>query len=112
MPPAPTKPSTVASRTLISKRSSEKVAKLASKRSELTKLKKVISFDPAPDHGGWVMPLAALEKMGAEEHARAPELYEATARAIKPDALATLIYTSGTTGRPKGVELTHDCWIY
>ncbi len=90
----------------------EQVAKIASKRSELPNLKKVISFDPAPDHGGWVMPLAALEKMGAEEHARAPDLYEANAREIKPSALATLIYTSGTTGRPKGVELTHDCWIY
>jgi long-subunit acyl-CoA synthetase (AMP-forming) len=29
-----------------------------------------------------------------------------------PDMLATLIYTSGTTGKPKGVELTHDCWVY
>ncbi len=32
--------------------------------------------------------------------------------AIKRDHLATLIYTSGTTGRPKGVELTHDNWLY
>jgi long-chain acyl-CoA synthetase len=31
---------------------------------------------------------------------------------IEPDHLATLIYTSGTTGRPKGVELTHDNWLY
>lgn len=31
---------------------------------------------------------------------------------IKRDHLATLIYTSGTTGRPKGVELTHDNWLY
>ena len=26
--------------------------------------------------------------------------------------MATLIYTSGTTGRPKGVELTHDNWLF
>ncbi len=31
---------------------------------------------------------------------------------IDRDHLATLIYTSGTTGRPKGVELTHDNWLY
>jgi len=31
---------------------------------------------------------------------------------IERDHLATLIYTSGTTGRPKGVELTHDNWLY
>lgn len=29
------------------------------------------------------------------------------ARAVRPDALATLIYTSGTTGTPKGVMLSH-----
>ncbi len=33
-------------------------------------------------------------------------------RGIRADSLATLIYTSGTTGQPKGVELTHDCWVY
>jgi len=26
--------------------------------------------------------------------------------------LATIIYTSGTTGRPKGVELTHECFVF
>jgi long-chain acyl-CoA synthetase len=31
---------------------------------------------------------------------------------LGPDSLATLIYTSGTTGRPKGVELTHENWLY
>ena len=31
---------------------------------------------------------------------------------IEPQQLATLIYTSGTTGQPKGVELTHDNWLF
>jgi len=90
----------------------EQVAKLAGKRSEMPNVKKVIAFDPAPDNGGWVMPLAELEKLGAQEHQRAPDEYERIARSIPKSALATLIYTSGTTGRPKGVELTHDAWIY
>jgi long-subunit acyl-CoA synthetase (AMP-forming) len=33
--------------------------------------------------------------------------FDATWRAVSPDALLTIIYTSGTTGAPKGVELTH-----
>ena len=34
-------------------------------------------------------------------------IYKERARAIEPDALATIIYTSGTTGHPKGVMLSH-----
>jgi long-chain acyl-CoA synthetase len=34
------------------------------------------------------------------------------ANSITPDDTSALIYTSGTTGNPKGVELTHDNWIY
>ncbi|CCH33627.1 AMP-dependent synthetase/ligase [Actinosynnema sp. NPDC047251] len=38
--------------------------------------------------------------------------YDAMVDALAPEDLATLIYTSGTTGVPKGVELTHDNWLY
>lgn len=89
---------------------SEQLAKLASKRAELG-VKKVITLDGEPD-GDWVISLAELERLGRAQDERAPAQYEELARAVRPDALATLIYTSGTTGRPKGVELLHSCWVY
>ena len=88
------------------------VKKLLQQRAALPKVRKVILFDGKADAGGWVIPLADLEAMGREHEAKDPAAFEATARAIAPDRLATLIYTSGTTGRPKGVELTHDCWAF
>jgi long-chain acyl-CoA synthetase len=88
------------------------VNKILQKRAELPTLKHVITFDGKPSDDGFVMTLAALEEKGRAHHAANPDEYEKIARAVKNDALATLIYTSGTTGRPKGVELTHDCWVY
>jgi long-chain acyl-CoA synthetase len=92
----------------------EQVDKLRSRKRELLGVKRVIVFDPVADQASdpWLMSLAELEKLGAEAHARDPGQFERVARSVKKDSLATIIYTSGTTGLPKGVELTHDCWVY
>ncbi|MGH9754991.1 MAG: AMP-dependent synthetase/ligase [Blastocatellia bacterium] len=56
---------------------------------------------------GAITILAELEKVGQEERALNPQLYERLSAQSDPDDLATIIYTSGTTGEPKGVMLTH-----
>jgi long-chain acyl-CoA synthetase len=49
---------------------------------------------------------AELMKDSAAMQTRDAE-FDALARLVQPDDLATIIYTSGTTGEPKGVMLTH-----
>ena len=90
----------------------DQVRKLSGRRSDLGTVRNVIVFEGAPSSDGWVITLEQLIEKGRAHDARNPGAFESTAREVRNDHLATLIYTSGTTGRPKGVELTHDAWIY
>ncbi len=65
----------------------------------------LILFEEQKDNG--VMTLSTVEKQGAEDFARQPNLFERLADRSRSPDLATIIYTSGTTGEPKGVMLTH-----
>jgi long-chain acyl-CoA synthetase len=87
------------------------VEKLRSHRSDLPELVKVVTFDGTPD-GDWVIGLDDLERRGADLLGKDPTAVSSRVDGTQPDHLATLIYTSGTTGTPKGVRLTHDCWVY
>ena len=89
----------------------EQVAKLKEKKGQIPAVKNVVTFDGKGD-GGWVITLAELEEKGRAWDKANPGRFEQICRNVRPEALATLIYTSGTTGRPKGVELTHDTWVY
>ncbi len=89
----------------------EQVAKLSSRRAELPALRHLVTFDGQGSPDGWVLTLAALEERGRAWDAAHPGAFEEHVAQVRPDALATLLYTSGTTGRPKGVELTHACWV-
>ena len=89
----------------------EQVAKLREHKAEIPSVGKVVVFD-GPVDGDWTISLDDLEKLGEAYLAEHPGIIEETAKAIQPDALATLIYTSGTTGKPKGVRLLHKGWVY
>ncbi len=86
--------------------------KLISTRGELPEVKRVIVIDASGISDPWLMSLADLEAEGRKYDQANPGKYEEVIKSVHKDSLATLIYTSGTTGQPKGVELTHDCWLY
>ncbi|MFI7112659.1 AMP-dependent synthetase/ligase [Nonomuraea sp. NPDC050227] len=94
--------------TIVIAEDDEQVAKLRSVQKELPDVTRVVVVDGSASDDGWVV---TLDSVGQGE-GDAPDDYDALVDAIAQDDLATLIYTSGTTGRPKGVELTHDNWLF
>jgi len=90
----------------------EQLEKLLSRKAELPALRKVVLFEGDAAGSDWVMSLAELEALGREYDRSHPGTFDERTRATDPGQLATIIYTSGTTGKPKGVRLTHDCWVY
>ncbi|MCD6638567.1 MAG: long-chain fatty acid--CoA ligase [Nocardioides sp.] len=89
----------------------EQIKKLTDNKSELPHVVKVVTFEGKTD-GDWIIGLDELAALGKDLLAQQPDVVRNIAKAIAPDALATLIYTSGTTGRPKGVRLRHSSWVY
>ncbi len=88
------------------------VASLVAHRASLTSVRKIVTFDGKAGHDGFVITWKDLLELGRAENKKDAGAFETRARSPKPEHLATLIYTSGTTGKPKGVELTHDNWVY
>ena len=76
----------------------------------------IVLFDddrePADRADERVLTWDELHDRGRAHLAEHPDAVTQAIAATGPDTLSTLIYTSGTTGRPKGVELTHECWTY
>lgn len=86
--------------------------KILSGRSELPGLRHLILIDASSGLSEGAISLADLEIRGRAWDEAHPGVFEETAGRATPEMVATLIYTSGTTGRPKGVELTHDNWLF
>ena len=79
--------------------------KLAAVRDR-TPLERIVIMDSAGAPDGAV-PFSTLIAGADERGTHRDDEFDALARSIEPDQLATLVYTSGTTGEPKGVMLTH-----
>ncbi|TMR90905.1 AMP-dependent synthetase/ligase [Nonomuraea basaltis] len=94
--------------TIVIAENDDQVAKIRSVQKELPDVTCVVVIDGSASDDGWVVTLDSLS--GGPDDGSGD--YDAMVDAIAQDDLATLIYTSGTTGRPKGVELTHDNWLY
>ncbi|MFI5182601.1 MAG: AMP-dependent synthetase/ligase [Thermoanaerobaculia bacterium] len=86
--------------------------KVLASRSHLPGLRQIVLFDGSGGVPEGVLLLEELEARGREWDAGHPGAFEESAGRPTLGTLATLIYTSGTTGRPKGVELTHDNWVF
>ncbi len=87
------------------------VEKVLSRRADLPRLKAIVTFEGRPSGDGLVVSFDELVARGKAFDAKNPGRFDQVAHRPGPGSLATLIYTSGTTGRPKGVELTHHCWV-
>lgn len=88
----------------------EQVDKVLEVRDGLPELEHVLYYDDRGMHGYEAPGLArfeAVEALGAEAHARAPDAFARKVATVEPDDVALLCTTSGTTSRPKLAMLSH-----
>ncbi len=78
-------------------------------KNAVPSLEKIVVFYPEELHeDGTVISLESFKALGRDHSHQ--EFLELTGRAVPSDT-ATIVYTSGTTGDPKGVVLTHHCFM-
>jgi long-chain acyl-CoA synthetase len=83
--------------------------KTAAVKRDLSQVAHFVSFEAVPAEG--VRSIETIKAKGQALRSSDPRLFEAMARAVKPEDTASIIYTSGTTGIPKGVMLTQANFV-
>ncbi len=89
--------------TIVIVENTEQLAKIREVIADIPQAIKLVVIDGTAEDA---LSFRQLAELGTDDD------IEAVIDGIDPHQLATLIYTSGTTGKPKGVELTHDNWLY
>ncbi len=103
---------------LVFAENNKQAEKILSKKKDLPKLKKIITFfsdgkiDKKLIEGIELLSFKELEKISEEAYANDSDLYEKELEKGDIEDIATIIYTSGTTGIPKGVLLQHKSYMY
>ena len=88
----------------------EQLDKVFEVRSQLPKVRWIITIDPKGMHrvrDPGVVSFPAVEALGRQRDAADPGHFDAALAATKPEDVANIVYTSGTTAVPKGAMLTH-----
>lgn len=87
----------------------DQLNKVQQVRKDTPNLRQIIIFDGAGSADGSVLSFADFLRKGEKV---SDTDFEARAKSLRPDDLASLVYTSGTTGVPKGVMLTHENLLF
>ena len=81
--------------------------KVASLKSEMPLLEKVILLDPSNNEDFNDMQFSDILRSGADLLETTPQLFDERWKSVSENDFANICYTSGTTADPKGIILTH-----